>query len=148
MLAHEGSSTHAHAHTHRRRGIAPCFFVDNVERSIHWYHENLGFGVESRFGEPASFAIVEFQGMRLLFHEVNDGSIIQPNGRQPNAFDAYLWVSDISALYARVCETEAKVSSPLALKEDHETLEFCVRDPDGYVIAFGQEVPRESASLA
>jgi|GEM_PF-1729592 len=144
--SHGQGHTRAHAHA-RRRGIAPCFFVDSVERSIAWYHANLGFEVESRFEQPSSFAIVEFQGMRVLFREVSEQSIIQPNGRQPDAFDAYLWVSDISALHARVSETEADICSPLSLKEDYETLEFSVRDPDGYVIAFGQEVLRETRQL-
>ena len=56
------------------------------------------------------------------------------------ALDAYIWVDDVDALYAELQQSGADIVGPPVLRI-YGMKELEVRDLDGYVICFGQDVP-------
>jgi uncharacterized glyoxalase superfamily protein PhnB len=60
------------------------------------------------------------------------------------AIDAYLWVDDVDALYSELQQSGADIIMPLTLRI-YAMKEIEVRDLDGYVLCFGQDVPSGSA---
>jgi predicted enzyme related to lactoylglutathione lyase len=55
----------------------------------------------------------------------------------PDMFDAYFWVDDVEALHAEVTDRGAEiVHGPI--DQGYGLREFRVRDPDGYILAFGR----------
>jgi catechol 2,3-dioxygenase-like lactoylglutathione lyase family enzyme len=57
----------------------------------------------------------------------------------PDMFDVYFWVDDVDDLYAELTERGAElVHGPVA--QGYGLREFRVRDPDGYILAFGRRL--------
>ena len=64
-----------------------------------------------------------------------------------DALDAYLWVDDVDALHAEFLRSGADLVAPPQLRI-YGMKELEVRDLDGYVICFGQDVPGADTTQA
>jgi catechol 2,3-dioxygenase-like lactoylglutathione lyase family enzyme len=119
--------------------ISPFFIVSNVDATISFYREKLGF--ETRFRQPEQnpfFAIVGRDGAQL-FIKSHEGLSPTPNStRHPwIAWDAFVYTQDPDALAAEFADRAAVFSEPL--QDTHDGLRgFQIRDPDGYVLFFGR----------
>ncbi|HKS74706.1 MAG TPA: VOC family protein, partial [Terriglobales bacterium] len=115
--------------------ISPFFIVSNVDQSIAFYRDRLGF--ETRFQEPDCnpfFAIIGRGGVQL-FLKSNQGVTPLPNAkRHPSMrWDAYVYAPDPDALADEFAAMGATFS--VGLKDTHDGLRgFEIRDPDEYVI--------------
>ncbi|MGB8029387.1 MAG: VOC family protein [Terracidiphilus sp.] len=119
--------------------VSPCFIVSNVDRTIAFYCDKLGF--ESRFQQPDTnpfFAIVG-RDTAQLFVKAEKNVLPQPNHTR-HAYmrlDAFVYVEDPDALAAELSGCGADFSAPL--KNTNDGLRgFEIRDPDGYVLFFGR----------
>ena len=119
--------------------ISPFFIVSNVDRTIAFYRDKLGF--ETRFQEPNRhpfFAIIG-RGGAQLFVKSGQSVVPLPNpSRHPAMrWDAFVYVPDPDALAAEFAQMGAAFSAPL--KDTRDGLRgFEISDPDGYVIFFGR----------
>lgn len=121
------------------QAISPCFIVTDVERTIAFYRDKLGF--ETRFRHPDQqpfFAIIGRDGAQIFIKSERDISP-QPNcTRHPHLrLDAFVYVEDPDALAAEFTGRGTMFSQPL--KDTHDGLRgFEIRDPDGYILFFGR----------
>jgi catechol 2,3-dioxygenase-like lactoylglutathione lyase family enzyme len=130
------------------QAISPFFIVSNVDQTIAFYRDQLGF--ETRFQQPGRnpfFAIIGRDGAQI-FVKSDKGTAPLPNPkRNPSMrWDAFVYAPDPDALAAefaerfsehRVADGEAAFTVPL--KDTHDGLRgFEIRDPDGYVLFFGR----------
>ena len=126
--------------------LIPELSVSNVQRSLSFYVDTLGFRIE--YARPADmFYFLSFQGSQLMIEEVNDnwstGELEHPFGRGVNF---QMEVGDVSALAKRLDEADVTLFRPV--KESwyrggdavYGQLEFLVQDPDGYLLRFIQEI--------
>lgn len=119
--------------------ISPFFIVSNVDQTIAFYRDKLGF--ETRYQQPNQnpfFAIIGRGGVQL-FIKSDRGTSPLPNAkRHPSMrWDAYVYAPDPDALAAEFAGMGATFSVPL--KDTHDGLRgFEIRDPDEYVIFFGR----------
>ena len=124
---------------------APYFPVPDVSSIGAYYHEVLGFQCEYSAGNPPEFALYSRSGSAVMFRRVQEPSLICPNERQGGTWDVFFWVNDVQALYDELASKSAvvvyaPVIQPYGMKE------FAVRDPNGYVLGFGQVWPAGSAA--
>ena len=56
-----------------------------------------------------------------------------------DALDAYIWVDDVDGLFAELQQRQAEIVSPPQLRI-YGMKELEVRDLDGYVLCFGEEI--------
>lgn len=118
---------------------APYFPVPDVSSIGEHYRDVLGFQCEYAAGSPPEFAIYSRNGSPVMFRRVHDPSLLSPNERQGGAWDVFFWVSDVEALFGELTAKGATVVyepvvQPYGMKE------FAVRDPNGYVLGFGQAI--------
>jgi catechol 2,3-dioxygenase-like lactoylglutathione lyase family enzyme len=121
------------------QGISPFFIVSNVDRTVAFYREKLGF--ETRFQQPDRdpfFAIIGRDGAQLLVKSDKGVSPLPNPKRHPSMrWDAFVYVSDPDAFAAEVVTGGAVFSAPL--EDTHDGLRgFEICDPDGYVLFFGR----------
>jgi catechol 2,3-dioxygenase-like lactoylglutathione lyase family enzyme len=123
--------------------ISPFFIVSNVDQTIAFYRDKLGF--EVRFRQPDHdpfFAIINRDGAQIFIKSEKDVAPLPNSKRHPHMrWDAYVYAPDPDALAAEFAERfpdgEAAFSVPL--KDTLDGLRgFEICDPDGYVLFFGR----------
>jgi catechol 2,3-dioxygenase-like lactoylglutathione lyase family enzyme len=119
--------------------ISPFFIVTNVDRTVAFYREKLGF--ETTFQEPDRspfFAIIRRDGAQLFVKSDADVTPLPNHKRHPfMRWDAFVYVPDPDALAAEFVDHGAAFSAPL--EDTHDGLRgFELTDPDGYVLFFGR----------
>ena len=119
--------------------ISPSFIVSNVEQTIAFYCDKLGF--ETRFQQPDRnpfFAIIGRDGAQIFIKSEKDVAPLPNNKRHPHLrWDAFVYAPDPDALAAEFAAHGAAFSVPL--KDTHDGLRgFEICDPDGYVLFFGR----------
>jgi catechol 2,3-dioxygenase-like lactoylglutathione lyase family enzyme len=116
---------------------APYFPVTDVAAAGKYYSESLGFKLEYSAGEPPEFAVYSRSNCPVMLRRVPVGTTIQPNEAQGGTWDVFYWVEDVDGLYA---ELDGKgvdvVYTPI--NQSYGIREFAIRDPNGYVLGFGE----------
>jgi catechol 2,3-dioxygenase-like lactoylglutathione lyase family enzyme len=116
--------------------ITPLFVVSDLQRSLAFYRDRLGFEVTYEAPDPDPFfAIVARDGVRVMLKVADIGAL--PNrARHPDArWDAYIHVPDPDALAAELRDR----GMPLTPTDTDDGLRgFELADQDGYVFFFGR----------
>ena len=122
---------------------APYFPVTDVERSMNFYDQVLGFRCEYSAGVPIQFAICSRDGLAIMLRRVDDSAIVVPNGKQGGTWDAFFWVNDADALHSELSSKGADIAYGPLIQESYRMREFAVRDSDGHVLGFGQALDNQ-----
>ena len=123
--------------------ITPNLIVSNVERSLAFYTDVLGFarGMTVPEQPPFAFASVTSGPVEIFF---NDRSTVSKESPQMAglAFGGgntmFVELEHVDALHDRI-RPMVKVVMPIATQW-YGMREFAITDPDGYVITFAQRV--------
>jgi uncharacterized glyoxalase superfamily protein PhnB len=119
----------------------PVFRVPDAVAAAKYYCDVLGF--EQKFswgGDPPWYVIVRRDELEIHLTKTGDpaANIARASGPATNT-DLYVIVRDADALYAELTERGAETFGPPAT-EAYGMRDFQVRDLNGYVICFGQDV--------
>lgn len=118
-------------------GISPVLLVSDLERSVGYFRDKLGFQCEV-YGEPPNFATARRDAATILLALCNEPERIVPNWRIVDmTWNAYIRVDDVESIYAEVQDRGAGIDYTL-YDAPSGFREFGVQDPDGHDIAFGQ----------
>ena len=119
---------------------APYFPVADLARTGEHYQQVFGFHLDYTGGSPAHFAILSRDGLCIMLRTVATPDRIRPNEEQGGTWDAFFWVSDADALHAELSARGADVVYGPVMQDEYGMKEFAVRDPEGYVLGFGQSM--------
>ena len=118
------------------RAATPMIHVPDVRATTSWY-ESIGFTLVEAYGdggEGLSFAVLAAGATRVM---LNQGG--RPSTATRREVDLYVDVEDVDALFANL---EAGVN---VVEPPHDTSygmrEFIIRDPNGFWITFGRDLP-------
>ena len=118
-------------------GISPVLLVADLDRSVAFYRDALGFDCEV-YGDPPDFAVASRDAAVILLALAADGERLVPHWQIVDKMvNAYIRVDDADAIYAEVQERGARIDYTI-YDAPHGFREFGVQDPDGHDIAFGQ----------
>jgi len=111
-----------------------------VVRAAEYYRDKLGFRIVGYFfEEPPVFAMVGRDDQIIMLSLMTRGRGGSNRGYKGEALDAYLWTDDVDALHGEFRQSGADIVSAPQLRI-YGMKEFEVRDLDGYVLAFGQDM--------
>ena len=110
--------------------IAPTVFVTDIERSVTFYRDALGFEQEFQNGDPVGFVILVRDAAELHLSLV-------PGHRGSTANVAHLMVDDATALYERLEQHGVRIVKAIR-DADYGLRTFVFADPDGNRIDVGQ----------
>ena len=121
--------------------LTPNLLVANVERSLAFYVDVLGFerGMTVPEGSPFVFASVTSGIVEIFVNDAATAATEYPAfaGKPIGASGTmYIEVDGIDALHDRI-RTRAKVTMPIKT-QFYGMREFAIEDPDGYVITFAE----------
>jgi hypothetical protein len=117
---------------------APYFPVADVQQTLSYYQQVFGFRCEYSAGTPLQFAICSRDGFAVMLRRVSEAELIVPVERQGGTWEAFFWVSGVSALHAEFKSKGADIVYGPLIQESYQMREFAVRDCDGHVLGFGE----------
>lgn len=120
---------------------APYFLVPDVAAAGAYYRDVCGFECEYAAGEPPEFAICKRDGAQIMFRRAFDPGLICPNEKQGGTWDVFCWVDALDPLFEELTAHGASIAYPPVV-QPYGIREFAVRDPNGYVLGFGEELTR------
>ena len=119
---------------------ANVLLVSSVTASAEYYRDALGFKFDRYWGEPPDFCMVWRDDQCVMLSQTPDaGAIRSVSQVVPAVWDGYFWVADVDALFAEFKANGAKIAHEPFLKP-YGVKEGVVLDPDGYQLAFGQDM--------
>ena len=119
--------------------IAPLFLVRDLEASVAYWSEKVGFVANELYGNPPNFAMPSRSGQTIMLAKLPAGvEAPLPHWRVVDKCNqAYIWVDDARALYDEVVARGANIDWTL-YDTPWGTREFGIQDLDDHDIAFGQ----------
>ena len=116
----------------RLTGMSPQLLVADLDRSIRFYTEQLGFDLDFRYEHFYAGIVRDGHSIHLkLAHAPRDERQFR---RENEHLDITFTVEDNDAAYSDVRNRTVPVTQPL--REMPYGREFYVSDPDGYILAF------------
>ena len=121
--------------------LTPNLVVSNVERSISFYRDVLGFEITATVPDasPYVFASLRHGAVEVFLNAREAASAEYPAFRDRalgGTLTLFIGVSDIAAAYAAL-KDRVTIVMPFE-KKWYGVTEFAFEDPDGYVITYAQ----------
>jgi uncharacterized glyoxalase superfamily protein PhnB len=117
------------------RQIAPQFFTTNMDATLAYYRDKLGFACVGAWQDPPTYALVARDERRIHFRFA-DPPTPSADKYDGELLDAYLTVDDVDGLYAEYAARGVEFARALG-DTPWRSREFVVRDCDGRLLAFG-----------
>jgi lactoylglutathione lyase len=126
---------------HELKKLTPNLIVSNVEQSLAFYCDVLGFTRTATVPEqsPYVFAAVQSGAVEVFLNALGPAVEEYPalaNKPLGGTLTLYIEVSGVAQLYDAL-KTKVKIQMPLE-KKWYGVTEFAFEDPDGYVITYGE----------
>ncbi len=117
---------------------ATVLLVPDVHQAGDYYRDRLGFDVTYYDQLPDHYAYAARDGVYLHFACFH-GAVPRPNSNAapPDMFDVYIYVDDVEAVHEELVDRGADVMQEPA-DQGYGLREIRVRDPNGYILAFGK----------
>jgi catechol 2,3-dioxygenase-like lactoylglutathione lyase family enzyme len=110
------------------KALTPMLQTSDLERTIDWYESVLGFACVSRSGDE--WCRLERDQVSLMF--MRNAHLGAPHATATQ----YIQVNDVMGLWSAVRDRVTAEWAPERMP--YGMLEFAIRDPDGYLLSFGQ----------
>ena len=120
----------------RIKKMSPQFIVSDIDRSIEFYKKTLGFDIDFRYED--FYAGIVKDGCSIHLKSGNPSIEERKNKRNNEELDIVFSVDSIETFYEEL--SNKTVEFVQLLREMPYGKEFYVADPDGYIIAFIEEV--------
>lgn len=123
--------------------VATILLVEDVDRSVVFYQKYFGFQIYSRFPleGKATLAVVEKNKLYVMFQDKKIFYEKKPEyigGNISPSFTLLIDIDDAKKLYDQL-KKELEIVQELQLMF-YNQYEFSVKDPDGYIITFSEDV--------
>lgn len=115
-------------------GSATTFHVSQLDSSIRYYTEVLGFSERFRFGD---YAGVEYGSIQIHLSGPQ-----ATNKKEIGQGGIYIFCDDVNAYYTEVAAKGAKIQSP-PKDYDYGLRDFVIEDPDANLVTIGQELEHD-----
>lgn len=119
------------------KSIAPSFVVSDVVATAEYYRDVLGFEILGYFADPPVFAMVGRGGVEIHFGKADAEPQRSNLELRQISSDAYIWVSDVYALFDELKAKGADVIEGPVMRI-YNCLELEVRDCNGFKLVFSQ----------
>ena len=134
----------------RFESAVPQFTVPDVVRTAEYYRDVLGFRIAGYWDgarptmateTPPVFGIVRRDQIQVFFNRADGAS--PRTGRAAGAYDAYLCVRGLEPLAAELRARGADILDGPEMRS-YGQRELVLRDCNGLILAFGEEMPARS----
>lgn len=117
-------------------GIAPQLVVQDVQKTVAYYQEKLGFNLIGLVLDPPIYGMVERDGFQVHFAK-SDTPVIKTNQDfRSISHDFIIWVPEIDQFFAELSSKQVKIVEGI-VQRSYGSREFVFEDDDGHKILVG-----------
>ena len=116
--------------------MSPQFLVTDIEHSIDFYTKKLGFDVEFRYEDFYAGIMKDSYSIHLKSGKPSMEE--RKSKRKRDDLDIVFSVEAVEDLYEEFVNKSVEIIQPLCVRPYGK--EFYIADPDGYILAFLEEV--------
>ena len=116
--------------------MSPQLLVVNIDRSIEFYIKELGFDLDFRYED--FYAGISKDGFSIHLKSGKPSTEERKNKRENEDLDIVFSVEGIRDLYNEFLNKTVEILQPL--RDRPYGKEFYIADPDGYILAFLEDV--------
>jgi catechol 2,3-dioxygenase-like lactoylglutathione lyase family enzyme len=120
----------------RITGIVPQFLVDDLDRGIVYYCDQLGFELDFQYED--FYASVKRDGCAIHLKCAPKSAADREYRKQNEHLDAYVAVTGVRGLFGELEKRGAHVLKPLE-ERPWGCVDFYVEDPDGNILCFSEQ---------
>ncbi len=113
---------------------SPVWPVKNMQRSLDYYVNELGFEVLFKWEDPPTYATIKRDDIGIHLTTLDD---LEDDYRPRTAL--FIFVYDVDAVWAEYQEKEVKIVAEIGDRE-YGMRDFDIEDPDGYRLVFGKSL--------
>jgi len=128
------------------QGLTPMLVVRDVAASSAWYVELFGFR-SGRGGHHFERLLAPDGSIELMLHhrefKAHPGMTDPAEGTPGRGVLLYFYTEDAQAVFERARAMGADCLDEPHVNPNARSIEFTVRDPDGYPISVSQRLPRD-----
>lgn len=133
---------------HQISKLTPNLVVSNVEQSMAFYRDRLGFTIVTTVPDapPYAFAIAMAGDVQVFFNSMDSAAEEYPSFKtmvMGGTLTLFFEVTGIEEAYAQLAP-HVRVVMPLE-KKWYGMTEFAFLDPDGYIITYAQRTEAPAA---
>lgn len=110
---------------------------EDIDKTIDFYKEKLGFEVIKHFEYEEKFAACYRDNVEIVVVQVKKGTVVSNSKRYGAGFDAYLVPEDVNVFYNEIKEKKVKIIEKPVLKP-YGSIEMKIEDIDGRIIGIGR----------
>jgi predicted enzyme related to lactoylglutathione lyase len=110
------------------RNMSPLFLVADLEQSLDFYIQQLGFAIDFRYQDFYAGILKDGYSIHLK------AGYTEPGERGDGHIDITFAVDDIEELFEAIKESQVTIVQPL--RQMPYGQEFYIADPNGYILAF------------
>lgn len=124
-------------------GTSPLISVSDLDKSLSFYRETLGFEV-AFINDDMRFAQIRREGAQLSLRETSDSDALDATAQQTAAI---VWIEDVDRVYNDNQESlnalpEGQMRPPF--DRTYGVREMHVKDPDGFLMFFTSDTAEQS----
>ncbi len=108
--------------------------VRDVQRSLAFYQDKLGFENTFKWGDPVDYAVMKAGNVSI--HLTQSDKDFRPNSQH---IAVMIFVSRIDELYKALRSEGVNITSEIG-DRDYAMRDFDIADPDGHLLSFGQGI--------
>jgi uncharacterized glyoxalase superfamily protein PhnB len=124
------------------KNSVPVVSTADVQSTVDYYTQTLGFNKHFMFGEPPVYAAVERDGVLLyVAQDVPLASALKKSGLHP---DVFLWVQDVDKAFSEHKQRGAKIVEEIS-DRPWDARQYVVEDPNGYHLKIAEPLDEVSA---
>lgn len=116
----------------------PQFFTTDLDKTMAYYADKLGFATDFKYGEPAFYGGASRDGATIFFRHVDKIPDRPQADYDEDLLDAYIAVKDAAALEKEIGAKGVTIHRELT-RQPWQQIEIVVKDDDGRLICFGQD---------
>ncbi len=118
----------------------PFLPVRNLDETISFYKEKLGFGNEWYWGNPPTDAGISRDALNLLF--VQNERFVSVINTPEHRLEICFFVSNVDGIYKQIISQNIQIIKELR-NEPWHVREFSLIDCNGYVLRIGESLANE-----
>ena len=122
--------------------VAPSITANDLEKSLAWYRDVVGFAVEERWERDGKLAGVQLRAGSVVFMLGQDDWKKGRDRKKGEGFRLYVMATgDIDALAKGIVDRGGTLDQP-PTDQEWGMRDFSLTDPDGFKITIGRETKK------